>query len=189
MKELVYQAANMHKASNYGLLIVDIQGKLAELVDNSDEMISNTAKLIKCCQILSIPVVVLEQNPTGLGPTTVSLKECIDEYAPLEKYTFSGMAESHIKEAITSLNKKTWLVAGIEAHICVYQTVRDLLKENLSVEVVSDCISSRRKSNLDLAIENMRHEGAKITSVEMAIYETMQSSKASEFKDVLKVIK
>lgn len=179
----------MKTASDYGLLIVDVQGKLAELVNNSDEMISYTAKLVKCCQILSIPVVVLEQNPRGLGPTTSSLKECIDEYAPLEKYTFSGMAESHIKEAITSLNKNNWLVAGIEAHICVYQTVRDLLKENLAVEVVSDCISSRRKSNLDLAIENMRHDGAKITSLEMAVYEIMQSSKAFEFKEVLKIIK
>jgi len=179
----------MKTASQYGLLIVDIQGKLAELVNNSDEMISNTTKLIKCCQVLSIPVVVLEQNPSGLGPTTPLLKECIEEYAPLEKYTFSGMAESHIKEAITSLNKNNWLVAGIEAHICVYQTVRDLLKENLAVEVVSDCISSRRKSNLDLAIENMRHDGAKITSLEMAVYEIMQSSKAGEFKEVLKIIK
>ena len=189
MKVLVYKAHNMQTASDYGLLIVDIQGKLAELVNNSEEMISNTKKLVKCCQILSIPVVVLEQNPKGLGSTTASLRECIDEYVPLEKYTFSGLAESHIKEAITSLNKRTWLVAGIEAHICVYQTVRDLLKEDLAVEVVSDCISSRRKSNLDLAIENMRHEGAKITSVEMAIYEIMQSNKAREFKEVLKIIK
>lgn len=179
----------MQTASDYGLLIVDIQGKLAELVNNSEEMISNTKKLVKCCQILSIPVVVLEQNPKGLGSTTASLEECIDDYAPLEKYTFSGMAEPHIKESLTSLDKKTWLIAGIEAHICVYQTVQDLLKENLQVEVVSDCISSRRRSNLDLAIQNMRHEGANITSLEMAVYKIMQSSKAEAFKDILKVIK
>lgn len=179
----------MAKTEKYGLLIVDIQGKLAELVENSDEMINNTIKLIECCQILSIPVVVLEQNPKGLGKTTFMVRESIDNYAPLVKYSFSGISESHIKETILSLNKEHWLVAGIEAHICVYQTVRDLLKENLHVEVVSDCISARRKSNLDLAINNMRHDGAKITSLEMAVYEIMQSSKAEAFKDVLKVIK
>ncbi len=96
----------MTSADNYGLLVVDIQGKLAQLVNNSDTLISNTIKLIKSCQLLSIPIVVLEQNPKGLGSTTPELQSALNNYQPLEKYYFNGVAETHIKQKIASVNKK-----------------------------------------------------------------------------------
>ena len=179
----------MTSADNYGLLVVDIQGKLAQLVNNSDTLISNTIKLIKSCQLLSIPIVVLEQNPKGLGSTTPELQSALNNYQPLEKYYFNGVAETHIKQKIASVNKSHWLVAGIEAHICVYQTVQGLLAENYQVELVSDCISSRKESNIALAIDNMRRLGVNITSVEMGIYQLLQTSKANTFKQILEVIK
>lgn len=179
----------MSSADNYGLLVIDIQGKLAHLVNNGSAVIANTAKLIKCCQLLSIPIVVLEQNPKGLGSTTSELQSALNNYQPMTKHSFNGMAETQIKQKIASLDKSHWLVAGIEAHICVYQTVLGLLAENYQVELVSDCIGSRKESNRALAIDNIRRLGANITSVEMCIYQLLQTSKASSFKPILEIIK
>lgn len=179
----------MKDPNSYGLLIVDIQGRLAKLVDGSDELIANTAKLIKGCQLLSIPVVVLEQNPAGLGATDPAIQASLADYQPLEKYSFNGLAEPHIQQQIQAHNKANWLVAGIEAHICVYQSVQGLLAQGIQVEVVSDCIASRRQSNKDLAIANMRQLGAGITSVEMILYELMGNSKVTQFRDMLTILK
>ena len=176
-------------AQQSGLVVVDVQGTLAKIVDNSQMTIANTVKLIKCCQALSIPVVVLEQNPQGLGPTLPVIQEAVGSSLTFEKFTFNGMDTAEIKQQIVGANKTSWLVAGIEAHICVYQTVRGLLDQGLHVEVVTDCISSRLRSNVELAIENMRHFGANITSLEMCVYQMLGSSQSDEFKKVLSIVK
>ena len=179
----------MKNADECGLLIVDIQGTLANLVANSEMTISNTVRLIKSCQALSIPVVVLEQNPKGLGPTTLEIERCLVDPVYFEKHTFNALDDEKIKRHIKSMNKKYWLVAGIEAHICVYQTVKGLIREGTQVELLSDCISSRLESNVTLAIQNLRHLGANITSMEMCIYEILQSCRNERFKAVLNIVK
>ncbi|MCW8109559.1 isochorismatase family protein [Alteromonas ponticola] len=179
----------MIKAENCGLLVVDVQGKLANLVCNSQTMLFNIRALIQCCQVLSIPVVVLEQNPDGLGATHPIILNSLLSYEPFEKSHFNGLNEQHINTHISQLNKPTWLVAGIEAHICVYQTVKGLLAKGLTVEVVADCIASRLPANVNLAIENMRLAGANITGLEMCLFEMMQSSDNVHFKEILKHIK
>ena len=179
----------MISAQKTALLVVDIQGKLANIVADSEGLISNTSKLIRCCQVLSVPILVLEQNPKGLGPTTAELRRLLVDSDRLEKLTFNALGEPEIKSHILNMNKPTWLVAGIEAHICVYQTVRGMINAGLQVDVIADCISARTRSNLDLAIDNMRHLGANISSVEMCTYDMLQSSQHSEFKDVLNIIK
>ncbi|MCW8092725.1 isochorismatase family protein [Alteromonas sp. ASW11-130] len=179
----------MITAETSGLLIIDVQGKLAELVSNSQSMMTNISKLVKSCEILSIPIVILEQNPHGLGPTAPAIKNSVQSFNPIEKHSFNALDEEHIKSRIQTLNKQNWLVAGIEAHICVYQTVKGLLGEGFSVEVVADCISSRHQPCIQLAIENMRRVGANITTLEMAMFEVMKSSKNEYFRDVLNIIK
>lgn len=174
---------------NCGLLVIDIQGKLARLVSNSDASISNTIKLIACCHQLSIPIVVFEQNPKGLGSTVSEIEEQLPIHDKFEKHTFSALANSDIKSHIKSSGKTTWLIAGIEAHICVYQTVKDLISEDFQASVLSDCIDSRDRSNVTLAIDNMRQLGAEITSLEMCLYELMKTSKHPKFRDILKIIK
>lgn len=176
-------------AESYGLLIVDIQGSLANIVDNSEQIIENTVKLISCCQLLSIPVVVLEQNPDGLGATTPQIKESVLNYQPLEKHSFNAVAEPHIKNKLASLNRDNWLVAGIESHICVYQTVQGLIDNGWKVEVISDCVSSRKAADKELALVNMREIGAKVSSLEMSIFQIMQNNKIKQFRDILKIIK
>lgn len=171
------------------LLVVDVQGKLANMVHNSQDMIANILKLIQSCQTLSVPITVLEQNPNGLGPTTDPIKRCLNNITPFEKHSFNALAEQHIRDHIKSQNKKVWLVVGIEAHICVYQTALALLEEGLEVQLVSDGVSSRTSANRELAIENIRQAGAQITSVEMLVYQLMASSQHPKFKEVLQLVK
>ena len=177
------------KPEECALLIVDMQGKLANLVYESEVMLANTIKLIKSCQALEIPTLLLEQNPQGLGATAPEIRQCLEDTQSLEKHTFNALAEDHIKRRIMGMNKKHWLVVGIEAHICIFQSVQGLLLEGCQVQLVSDCISSRIKSNRDLAIDNMRHLGARITSLEMCIYQLMGSSKNPKFREILSIIK
>jgi len=172
-----------------GLIVVDVQGSLARIVQHSDLFIDNTRKLIQCCKLLSIPVIWLEQNPKGLGATVPELSELMGESTVHEKIHFNALFEEPIKEAIKATDKDRWLVVGIEAHICVYQTVLGLLNEGLKVDVVSDCISSRLQSNLDLALLKMKDNGASITSLEMCVFELMKSAKVNAFKDILSIIK
>ncbi|MBL4900261.1 MAG: isochorismatase family protein [Colwellia sp.] len=179
----------MLKKEDCGLIVVDVQGSLARIVQQSDLFIDNTKKLIQCCKLLSIPVIWLEQNPKGLGATVPELSQLMGESTVNEKVHFNALYEEPIKEIIKSTDKQRWLVVGIEAHICVYQTVLGLLSENYKVDVVSDCISSRLQSNIDLALLNMRDSGASITSLEMCIFEMMKNAQISNFREILSIIK
>ncbi|PCI54309.1 MAG: hydrolase [Gammaproteobacteria bacterium] len=179
----------MLEQENCGLIVVDVQGSLARIVQRSDLFIDNTKKLIQCCKLLGIPVVWLEQNSKGLGATVPELSELMGEASVNEKFHFNGLFEESIKEVIKATDKKQWLVVGIEAHICVYQTVLGLLNEGFEVDVVSDCISSRLQSNIELALLKMKESGASITSLEMCVFELMKSAKIDSFRDILSVIK
>ncbi|APD86717.1 isochorismatase [Alteromonas sp. Mex14] len=177
-----------------GLLIVDIQGTLARRVSDSEAMICKTAKLIQCCKLLDIPVVVLEQNPDGLGGTVPEIETLVASDPHFKKFSFNGVAgtDQYSSEILAHFGKKglsRWLVAGIEAHVCVYQTVVGLLENDFAVEVIHDCISSRESSNALLAIDNMRERGALISSFEMTVFELLQSSRHPKFREVLALIK
>ena len=179
----------MLQKEDCGLILVDVQGGLARIVHDSELFIANTKKLLQCCKLLSIPVIWLEQNPKGLGITIPEISELMDESGATAKFHFNALLEPSINKMIKTTDKQQWLVAGIEAHICVYQTVSGLLNEGFSVDVVSDCISSRLPSNIDLAIIKMRDSGAGITGLEMCIYELVKSSKIKNFREILSIIK
>ena len=174
---------------NCALLIVDIQGQLAEMMDDYQNFIKQTIALVKMAKILSLPIVWLEQYPQGLGKTVPQLAELLSDIEPLEKFTFSGLGTQTIKEQISNSTRSHWLVCGIEAHICVYQSVRDMLNLGYKVEIVSDCIRSRDPKNRAMAIERMISQGAQQTSFEMCAYELMQSAKNPAFKQLLPIVK
>lgn len=171
------------------LIVVDVQGKLAEIVHESEFVIGQIEKLIKGAQILEVPIVWIEQYPEGLGRTNEKLLRHLQDERYVTKRTFSACLEDSFLKVIHKLNRKSFLVTGIEAHVCVYQTVRDLLKQNYEVEVVVDAVSSRTERNREIGINKMQTLGASITSVEMALFELMQTSKHPRFNEVLKIIK
>lgn len=172
-----------------GLIVVDVQGKLARLVHESEALIGNCEKLIIGAKALQLPIVVLEQNPDKLGSTVEELQAALDGIKPITKFTFSACDAPEFVSAVNEAGVDTWLVCGIEAHICVYQTVRGLLDLGVKVELVSDCVSSRRLSNLQLGIERAKASGAEVTSLEMCLYELVKDCRAPEFKQILTLVR
>ncbi|OBT16145.1 hydrolase [Vibrio tasmaniensis] len=179
----------MLNRSNTGLVVVDVQGKLARLVDESDTLISNCGKLIKGAQVLGLPIISLEQNPEKLGATVDELNDLLSDAKPIPKFTFNACDEPKFVEVVQTKDVDTWLVCGIEAHICVYQTAMGLLDLGYKVQVVSDCISSRTALNKDLAIRRLADAGVQITGLEMSLYELVKDCRAPEFKSILSLVR
>ena len=171
------------------LVLVDVQGKLAEIVHQSEQVLQNIAKLIQGLQILDVPIIWLEQYPEGLGQTHEAIKKHLVDQQPISKMTFSACRTPDFIEKIETLNRSQILVAGIETHVCVYQTAAMLKELDYEVEVVADAVSSRTKQNNEIALSKMQHLGIAPTSVEMALYELMEAAGTETFKKVLKVIK
>src|SRR5699024_872091 len=156
----------MISVEDTALVVIDVQGKLADIVHESEFVLEQMENLIKGAQKLDVPIIWIEQYPEGLGPTTDRLKQHLTDETYVSKRTFSACLEDDFMKEIEKLNRKSFLVTGIESHVCVYQTVRDLLNEKYEVEIVVDAVSSRTEANRNLGIEKMRTLGASITSTE-----------------------
>lgn len=172
-----------------GLLIIDVQGKLARAVADSAAVIQSIATLIKGAQLLGLPVIQIEQLPDKLGATVDELAQLLPANGALPKHTFSALGNEQITQQIRAAGRKQWLVCGIETHICVYQTVMDLLAEGFEVEVVNDAVSSRNPANRQLAVDKMVQAGAALTCVEMVLFELLKEAGSEEFKATLGLIK
>lgn len=170
------------------LVIIDVQGKLAQIVDESEQVIQGIINVIKGANVLEVPVLWLEQYPKGLGPTVAAITDEI-KGEPIEKITFSAYETEAFRQQLEGLGRKKVLIAGIETHICVYQTAAQLLAAGYEVEVLADCVSSRTKGNREVGIQKMLQLGAKMTSVEMALFEMQQIAKGDAFKTISSIIK
>ncbi|MEK9765081.1 MAG: hydrolase [Thalassolituus sp.] len=172
-----------------GLVIVDVQGRLAEMMHESEAMHASLKVLIKGAKVLGMPILWVEQNPDKLGETSPEIAELLAESLKIQKYTFSGCGETVFVRAVEETRVHTWVVAGIESHICVYQTVREMIEWGRKVEVVTDCVSSRTATNRELGLQRMAQAGAKMTSVEMCLFELLRDCRAPEFKEILQLVK
>lgn len=171
------------------VVLIDIQGKLAEIVDESKLVIGNIATIVQGAKALELPILWLEQYPKGLGHTVDEIAQHLTDQAPIEKITFSAYQTEAFVQALQQTRRKKVLLAGIETHICVYQTAADLLANGYEVEVLADCISSRTAGNREVGIQKMMQLGATITSVEMALFEMQQIAKGDTFKMISKLVK
>ena len=179
----------MLRKDKTGLVVIDVQGKLATIVHDSEAFIANLVKLVKAAKLLGMPILWLEQNPEKLGATVPELREVLDMVEPIAKYSFSACGEPIFVEAIKKAKMNTWLITGIEAHICVYQTALGLLDLGYDVELVSDCVSSRTIENKDMALAKLARKGAEVTSLEMCLFELIGDCRADEFRAALSLIK
>ncbi|PPD57732.1 hydrolase [Dehalogenimonas etheniformans] len=170
------------------LLVIDVQEKLFPVMFDKEILLSNLQKLVKSISLLEIPIIYTEQNPAGLGRT---IPELIGGYEakPVSKFHFSCCNEAEFNATLSATQRKQVLVCGIESHICVYQTSMDLLLKDFEVHLVTDCVSSRTSQNKDLALRRLASEGAKLTGVEMALFELLRSSKSGQFKAISSLIK
>ena len=136
-----------------------------------------------------MPILVTEQNPKGLGPTIPEIAVHLDGISAISKFSFSSCANDDFMKSLRSIDPQNILVAGIESHICVYQTVKDLVKLKYAVQIITDAVSSRTLENKNIGIKKSRQAGAGITSVEMALFELLGDAKRKEFKEILKIVK
>jgi nicotinamidase-related amidase len=172
------------------LLIIDIQEKLFKAMHEKEVLETNLVKLIKGMQLFNIPVVVTEQNPAGLGPTIPAISSLVPDMNPMKKFAFSCSRESDFADIMSELRKQNRfqiIIAGIEAHICVYQTAMDLRSHD--IQVVTDCVSSRTRDNRDIAIRRMETEGIRMTTTEMILFELLGTASSDIFKNISSIVK
>jgi nicotinamidase-related amidase len=174
------------------LVIIDVQEKLMPVIDGADAVIRNLERLVRGCHILGVPVIVTEQYVKGLGPTVEPLRRALEEtsgYAPIEKSCFSAAGCEVFSTRLAELGRTQLLVAGVETHVCVYQTVEDLLARDLSVSVVADAVSSRTAQNREIALRRVAADGALLTSTEMALFELTVAAGTDEFRAISRLVK
>ncbi len=173
-----------------GLILVDVQEAFRPVIEGFDSVVANCGILAEGFGVLGRPVLVSVQYTKGLGETVPELAERLPEGTPIvEKMRFSACGvqgfDAHLQEAGCS----GWVVAGIETHVCVNQTVLDLLARDFTVHVAGDAVSSRTALNRTLALEKMASEGAEITSTEMALFEMLEVAGTPEFKAISRLVR
>jgi len=173
------------------LIVVDIQEKLLPPIFNNDELVKNSQLLVRLANILKLPMIVTTQYVKGLGPTVPQVASLLANAQPIDKMQFGCFGSNEFRSALKAMpgNRNTLLVCGMEAHICVMQTVLGGLNDGYLVHVASDAIGSRVRWNWDIGIDRMRAAGAVISTTEMMIYELLHASGTPQFKEMLPYLK
>ncbi|MFP5247984.1 MAG: hydrolase [Thermoanaerobaculia bacterium] len=178
--------------TNAVLVLIDVQEKLMPVISNADEVQLNLTRLIRGAHILGIPVIVTEQYVKGLGPTVEPVRRALEEtagYRPIEKSCFSAHGCAPFAAQLAALERKQVLLAGVEAHVCVYQTASDLLASGYEVSLIADAVSSRTQMNVGVAVRRLMSDGVKLSSTEMALFELTVAAGTEEFRAISRLIK
>ncbi len=180
----------MIRPSNSVLLVIDIQEKFLPVIAEPKRLVFKSKTLIQAAALLDFPIVVTEQYPKGLGPTVKELLDVLPEGAArLEKTSFGCLGDPKIANRLKSIGRKQVIVCGIESHVCVNQTVHQLIDAGYEAHLVSDAVSSRSRENRDLGIRKMEQAGAVPACVESVLFELMDDAKHPEFKTIQALIK
>ncbi len=172
------------------LLVVDIQEKFVPIIDGCGRVIAKSKILLKAAGLLGVPVIVSEQYPKGLGRTTAELVAAYPEGVEvLEKTAFGCLGDEAIRARVDALARRQVVVCGIETHVCVNQTVHQLLASGHQVHLIEEAIASRAASNREAGLAKMRSSGAIPSCVETALFEWMGDAKHPRFKEVQALIK
>lgn len=180
----------MLKPEDCVLVFVDVQGKLAQIMHQTDSLHKKLTGLVLGCQLFDIPTLWLEQLPEKLGETAEPMQSLLGQHGqPIAKQHFSAYACEEFKQKLEALGRKHIIIAGIETHICVYQTCSELLENQYQVHLMTDCVSSRTAENKALGIKMMAAKGALLTNLESLLFELQHEAVGERFKTLLKIIK
>jgi len=168
------------------LMVIDIQERLAPVMKYRDQVIDNTNLLLATAKKLAVPVIVTEQNPKGLGKTVPALN--IETGMVFEKITFCGCTPE-VLAALNRLARKKIIVAGMETHVCVLQTVRGLLEHGYQVFVVGDAVCSCTKQNYKNALSQLLQMGSVVTNTETVFFDMLKQANTPEFRELLPLVK
>ncbi|MHB1000547.1 MAG: hydrolase [Armatimonadota bacterium] len=180
---------NLADKSDSCLVVVDMQEPFLNVMFDRQQVTENVRKLISIAKIFDLPVLVTVQNPERMGDTVPEIQELLPPVQPISKMSFSCCGDQKFVDQLAAFGKKTVIVCGIETHICVNQTVHDLLADGYTVHVPEDAVCSRSQANWRAGLEKMRQSGAVITCTEAVMYELLGCAGTEEFRQVLKLVK
>ena len=175
---------------NTSILIVnDIQGKLASLMHERESLYRNAGILIEGMRILGVPILWVEQYPEGLGPTVPEIASHLAGLSPLPKKTFSSLRDPAVLTAFEQHRRGQAILAGIETHVCIYQTAMDLIDRGIETHVTVDAVSSRTAGNKQVGLDKIARAGGHLTSVETILYEMLGIAVGEEFKKITRLVR
>lgn len=169
-------------------VMIDIQEKFLPVIYDIHTVVENSNRLVTAGQIFSIPLIITEQYSKGLGKT-INQIQLNDNQKTIEKISFDCFGCDEFVNTLNSFNKKTLIVFGIEAHVCVLQTCLHAIENGYEVHIISDAVSSRTLENKKIALNRMRQSGAFIASTEMILFQLMDRAGTDEFKAISKLVK
>ncbi len=188
-EKVQFDMTNKHpgllRADGTALFVVDIQERFRAVMADASALIGVSVRLVKTFRALELPIIVTEQYPKGLGHTVEELREALGgEASPHAKTRFSSCGSDEVCSSLVEQRIRQALVCGIEAHVCVSQTVHDLILRGLSVHVAVDGVASRKTHDRDVALSRMERAGAILTTSEAAAFELLEDARHPKFKEV-----
>ncbi len=177
------------KKETTALLIIDVQERILPVIRNYETVLENTVKLIKSFKAMQLPIYFTEQYPKGLGPTSQKILDELSGYTAYQKMSFSCSGAENLFEEFHKKRLTQIVVCGVESHVCVQQTVLDLISNDYQVNLAADAVSSRKEIDYKIALDRMRTLGAEVTTTESILFELLEVCGTPEFKDVSKIVK
>ncbi len=179
----------MNKTKKPVFVLIDVQQRLLPHMDKEEKLIDSLQRLIRGMKVLEIPIIWNEQYPKGLGATAEPIAKLLHPTSPIIKNTFSCCGNEDFLKALKQAETDHVILAGIEAHVCVFQTARDLLSRGYRVEIVADCVSSRTKENKDIALQRIRDLQGEVVSMEMVLFDLLGTAQGEVFKEISRIVK
>jgi len=171
------------------LVVVDVQGKLAQVMPDREALLKNIRILIRSAQAMDIPILWCQQVPQALGPTVPEIAELLTGAEPIDKSSFSCCGEPRFVERLEALDRKQVVLCGIETHVCIYQTGFDLIAQDYRVTVVADAVSSRTVENKQIGLDRLAAGGAAVACTEMVLFELLRTAGHPHFRDLAKLVR
>ncbi len=188
----------MLSTGNTILVLIDVQEKLTAVMPGREDLVKNLVKLVNGIRTLDIPILWVEQNPARMGTTVPELRGLLaGGSAPFAKMSFSCCGCKPFMEALHESERRQVLIAGIETHVCVYQTAVALIRDGYAVEVVANATASRHLVDHSVGLEKIRDCGCHsvgsgqghITTLEIALFELLRTAEHARFRDILHIIR
>ena len=172
------------------LVVIDVQEKLFPVINEKETFLENLKILIKGFQLFALPIILTEQVPEKLGSTVEPIKSLLPDTKPIIKSSFSCAADAGFSLKANYMTDCDGVVlAGIETHICIYQTERDLIHRGEHVEIVTDAVASRNFNNHQIALDRIRNNGGFLTTVEMLLFSLQEKAEGETFRKLIKLVK
>ncbi len=179
----------MLRARSALLAVIDIQGRLSQMVVDHEKTYSNVIRLIKTARVFLLPIVWTQQAPDKIGETIPEIAKELSDIKVINKLSFSCWPQQEFAHALVAYKRPQIILTGIETHVCVYQTAIDLLTHGYEVFLVADAVSARFVFDHQVAIEDLRAKGVHIISMEMVLTQLLEGAQNPKFKEAMTYFK